>query len=76
MVRPNRNISSESSNSSKASVDHEEKEFTGEDMKETLESNNKEAGQDDNTGSPLSSVMGVKLEPNQMVILSGDYLLS
>ena len=69
MVRPNRNNSSESSNSSKASVDHEEKEFTGEDMKETL---NKEAGQDDNTGSPLSSVMGVKLDPNQMVILSGD----
>ena len=73
MVRPNRNISSESSSSSKASVDHVEKELIAVDMKETDESINKK-GQDDNTGSPLSSVMGVKLDPNQMVILSGDFL--
>ena len=74
MVRPNRNISSESSSSSKASVDHVEKELTAVDLKETDESINKK-GQDDNTGSPLSSVMGVKLDPNQMVILSGDFLI-
>merc|ERR1712241_302029 len=65
MARPN---SSESSNSSRgASVDH----VSPLDMKdkEALINDNDE----EDIGSTLSSVMGVKLDPHQMVILSGPF---
>merc|ERR1712048_843904 len=65
MARPN---SSESSSSSRrASIDH----VSPLDMmdKEALINDNDE----EDTGSSLSSVMGVKLDPHQMVILSGPF---
>ena len=60
MARPNRHTSSDSSSSSNASpLDVNDKE--------TLEEND-----DEDMCSSLSSVMGVKLDPHQMVILSGE----
>ena len=65
MVRPNRNISSDSSESWKATADEDVKDMK--DKKNSLNYND-----ESKTGSTLSSVMGVKLDPHQMVILSGN----
>ena len=65
MVRPNRNISSDSSESWKANADED-----GKDMKDKENSLND--NDESKTGSTLSSAMGVKLDPHQMVILSGN----
>ena len=64
MVRPNRNISSDSSESWKATADEDAKDMK--DKENSLNDND-----ESETGSTLSSVMGVKLDPHQMVILSG-----
>ena len=66
MVRPNRNISSDSSESWKATADEDVKDMKD---KENPLNHNDES----ETGSTLSSVMGVKLDPHQMVILSGNF---
>ena len=65
MVRPNRNISSDSSESWKATADEDVKDMK--DKENSLNDND-----ESKTGSTLSSVMGVKLDPHQMVILSGN----
>ena len=65
MVRPNRNISSDSSESWKANADEDDKDMK--DKENSLNDND-----ESKTGSTLSSVMGVKLDPHQMVILSGN----
>ena len=65
MVRPNRNISSDSSESWKATADEDVKDMK--DKENSLNDND-----ESETGSTLSSVMGVKLDPHQMVILSGN----
>ena len=66
MVRPHRNISSESSDSSKASIDH-----AADNMKDKENySNNFDCN--DEESLPLSAILGVKLDPQQMVILSGQ----
>jgi len=66
MVRPNRNISSDSSESWKANADEDVKDMK--DKENSLNDND-----ESKTGSTLSSVMGVKLDPHQMVILSGPF---